>query len=137
MLSAWRSISVLHVFQLRLVALPSSTHPTLPRSDWARRVRDRVRDTVVVAAEVVTVAEEKESSTAANEFDVTPRIKTDTLHWPAVRLPNGRPIVCGFATEDVDLGSWGRFDNVHFLGGASHRSLLSTVDSIRLVRGVK
>ena len=91
--------------------------PSLWVGDYQILSVDRRNDTLVVAAAVTSVAEEGGSRVVANRFVVRPRIRTDTLHWRVVRDTSGDFLVCGFALEDVDLGGFGRPDNVDFEGG--------------------
>ena len=91
----------------------------------------RRQDTLIVAAAVTSVAEEAGSLRVANRFVVRPRIRTDTLHWRVVQDTSGKFVVCGFALEDVDLGGFGRPDNVDFESGASPGSLRRQADSLR------
>lgn len=92
-------------------------------------------DTVSVSAEVVTVADQGESTLKANAFVVTPRISVDTLHWPVVRnTESGSMVVCGYSQEGVRFGSYGLPSNTSYEGGASRARLLEQVDSIQKAR---
>jgi hypothetical protein len=87
-------------------------------------------DTAVVAAEVTSVAEQRESSSTPYGSVVSPRTRIDTLHWEVVRFPSGRPGVCGFARERVDLGMYGTPQNTEYREGVTREELLRRIDSI-------
>lgn len=108
--------------------------PSLWVGDYQLLSVGRRNDTLVVAVAVTSVAEEGESRGVANRFVVRPRIRTDTLHWRVVRDSSGDFLVCGFALENVDLGGFGRPDNVDFEGGSSPRKLRQQADSLRSAR---
>lgn len=88
------------------------------------------RDTVEVMVEVLSVAEQQESSEGPYTSRVSPRIQTDTLSWRVIREA-GRPRVCGFSDQGIDLGSYGLPENTSYAEGASRALLLRQADSIR------
>jgi len=125
-------------YQLGDRLLACERESTAPYTLWMAGFRiigaEVAGDTAIVRAAIVSVATQRESSQDALRFEVEPMITVDTLSWNVVRRGHDSAGICGYSREGPDIGSFGRSDNVRFLGGATRVSLLAQIDSVRAVR---
>ena len=105
-------------------------------ADFEVLTSSRIDDSVVVSAAIQSVAEQRDTGDAVHASVVTSRVQTDTLHWTLRRdRRTDTWRVCGRSHEDVDLGGYGRVDNVTYApSGETRIKLIAKVDSIRRVR---
>lgn len=101
----------LHRFDSLRVSWPDGeSGPSRWLADYRVLGGERIDDTVIVAAEIVRVAERRESLEAVSQFDVEPRIVADTLHGAVVEtgqhaFPEARD--AGVVTSDCRLDPGG------------------------------
>jgi hypothetical protein len=91
------------------------------------------RDTLLAAAEVVTVAEESQDPHRADAYVLRQRVGVDTLHWVMVRRSPAGPFgICNYSTEGVDFlgASPGAAATSRVPEGASWNTILALADSI-------
>ena len=82
-------------------------------------------------AELAVAAREEESTERDGAFVITRVGRIDTLSWRLARGKSGEWGVCGYGNDRVDLGSYGREDNVMFRPtGFDRKSMLALGDSL-------
>jgi hypothetical protein len=93
----------------------------------------RLKDTVYVAAEVKTVAEETQDPKVYAGYLVTLHVRTDTLHWRMTHdSASGNWGVCGYSVEGYGFGRYGADSLTKWAPpGASVQRMRALVDSLR------
>jgi len=93
----------------------------------------RLKDTVYVAAEVKTVAEETQDPKVYAGYLITLHVRTDTLHWRMTRdSASGNWGVCGYSVEGYGFGRYGADSLTKWSPtGASVQRMRALVDSLR------
>jgi hypothetical protein len=105
---------------------------------WAQVLDVNVTgDSAKASAEVVSVAEQRESLLDPNMNTVTMGLRVDTLHWRLTKDTAGRWGVCGYSSEGVDF-MWGGLDvrRTWEPAGASLEAAKALADSVRKTREI-
>lgn len=76
-----------------------ATENMLALASWRILSSSMAGDTAVVAAEVVSTAEERQAPHIADMYTVDVRIRADTLHYPMLKDRNGQWGICRWPYE--------------------------------------